>query len=402
MQHNGRRVIGIPELLNSIVYRLSPHKQRELMRVSKYFFSSIGPMAWRKIPGFDIILRLVRGAKGKTRKVMDTQGIDSFKQITITLPSNPNLTRYNVYAPWVQELEIFAGHGLEIHNDGPFLTRLGGRPPLPNLTRLTARTGADIDSREMTSFLSMFICPSLIEIRTIIYKRDIYSYLEPFTVRTFLEKIQETCPEIQVLEFYPGRTYECPEGYKPGDRCRSLLRSFSNLRHFGSSSYILEPTTFAIIGNLPHLQLLGIRGFDMENPVLDEEVSIPETWFPVLESLRLYDVHPQDIKALWKHPPVVKKLVSVSIRTDPTTASDIFDDSMDGNEWIEAFLTALPHMTPGLKNLRFHVADEEGTRFQISQNARDGLSDLGLESLKLKVGNPYGVDKESEDEAYFN
>ncbi|KAL5631189.1 hypothetical protein ACGC1H_006881 [Rhizoctonia solani] len=152
------------------------------------------------------------------------------------------------------------------------------------------------------------------------------------------------------------------------------------------------------MGNLPHLQSLGIRGFDMEDPVFDEEVSIPETWFPVLESLRLYNVHPQDIKVLWNHPPVVKRPVSVSIRTDPTTAPDSFDDPMDGNEWIEAFLMALPHMSPGLKYLTFCVADEKGMRFQISQSAWDGLNNLGLESLELKLGNTYGVDEDSEDE----
>ncbi|CAE6410979.1 unnamed protein product, partial [Rhizoctonia solani] len=372
MQDNSRRVVEIPEFLNSVAHRLAIHKRRELMLVSRYFFHSVGPTVWKKIPRLDIVLRLIKGAEGKAHRYKDPQRVHpSFGQITMVLPSNPDLTRYNLYAPWVQELEIFAGRNIEIQKGGRFLTLLGGGPLLPNLRRLTTHTGADIGSREMSRFLNMFINPSLLELRTIIHKKGLPSHVHPSTVPALLKQIQETCPKILVLEFYPESACDCPEGYKPSDHCRNILRSFSNLRYFSSTTYTLEAATLAIMGNLAHLQLLGVRGSHMEDPVLDERVFISETWFPALKFLRLYDVHPQDINTLWNHPPVLKRLVSLTIQTDPTTAPDPSDDPMDGNQWIEAFLSALPRVSPGLKDLTFHVGDEDGTRFQISQNVRN-------------------------------
>ncbi|CAE7227652.1 unnamed protein product [Rhizoctonia solani] len=402
MQNTARRVVDIPELLTSVAYCLARRQRRELMLVSHYFFTSVGPTVWGEIPRLDIMLRLIIGAKGSHQRYgRDRQGIHpSYSQTTITLPSNPDLSRYHIYAPWVRELEIFAGRNLEIQNAGPFLALFGGGPLLPNLRRVTTHTGADIGSKEMMKFLNMFIAPSLTEIRTIIHKKGLPSYVHPSGVPAFIKKIKDTCPHIQVLEFYPESAYDCPEGYRPTDRCRDILRSFSNLRFFGSTTYIFEPSIFAIMGNLPHLAVLSVRGFYMEDPVLDAQVSIPETWFPALKVLRLYDTHPRDIKVLWKHPPVVKKLISVLIHTDPTAPPDRSDNVMDGNKWIEEFLTALPSLSPGLKDLTFYVGDEDGTKFQVSQHVRNGLHNLGLKHLDLKLRNTYGADSndESNDE----
>jgi hypothetical protein len=63
---NGQRVIGIPELFILIVHELDAKQQRELMAVSKNFFRSIGPIAWRKVPRLDILMKLIKNMRVKT------------------------------------------------------------------------------------------------------------------------------------------------------------------------------------------------------------------------------------------------------------------------------------------------------------------------------------------------
>ncbi|KAJ1304881.1 hypothetical protein OPQ81_006015 [Rhizoctonia solani] len=404
MWDQGQRVLEITELLNLIVHELDGKEQCKLMLVSKYFFYSVGPMIWKKVPRLDFVLRLIKDTKVRSENPGNSEGAyHEFTRITIMLPSNPDLSRYYIYAPWVQELEIFGGCSQEIYYAHPFLTLLCGRAPLPNLRKLTTHTGADnMRSKLLMDLINIFVCPSLIEIRTIFHKKGRSTYIYPSSVLDFLKKVQDTCPQIQVLELYSGTRfhYNSPEPFPFSHQCCEVLKSFSYLRSFTSTTRILESETFEILGNLPQLELLGIRGSRMDYPVLDERLSISSNWFKQLIDLRLYDLHPQDIKVLWAQPPLVKKLGSTLIQTDPTISPKPFDESLDGNVWIDSFLTALPSLTPDLHDLTFNVGDENGTSFQISEGVKNNLHSLKLKTLKIKLNNTYNIDEGPECDGY--
>ncbi|CAE6410454.1 unnamed protein product [Rhizoctonia solani] len=154
-----QRVIQISELLILIAQKLDAKKQHMLLLVSKHFFRSIGPLVWKRVPGLDIMMRLIKDVKvefNRSRVRGYSEWYDHCRW-TLTLPSNPDLSRYEIYSPWIHELEIFAGYDQEIKNLEPFLTRLDGYSPLPNLQRLTTYTTLSIGGEQLMAFINIFI-----------------------------------------------------------------------------------------------------------------------------------------------------------------------------------------------------------------------------------------------------
>ncbi|KAG8697314.1 hypothetical protein FRC11_000114 [Ceratobasidium sp. 423] len=319
-------------------------------------------MVWKSVSRLDVVMRLVEGAKVEFIHATTPHNY----RIMITFPSNPDLSRYDRYASWIQELEIYGGYYQEIINPNSLLTLLGGRPLLPNLRRLTAYTTAPVDARNLIDFFSMFTSPSLTEIRTIIPNKGLpqtsSSRVPSSSAPVFLERLKDICPQIEVLEFYPESTSagDWPERYIPSDQSRNTLSSFSNLRSFSSTTYILESAILSILGELPHLESLGIRGSPRELPVLDKQLSVPETWFPVLKDLRLYDVDPEDIQVLWNQHTIIKKLTSLLIQTDDSINRYAPDSPLYGKNWVGTFLQALPHLSPQLQGVAFYMGDLDG------------------------------------------
>ncbi|CAE6507203.1 unnamed protein product [Rhizoctonia solani] len=395
MRQNGRQVMEIPELLTIIAHELNAKERRELLSVSQCFFRSIGPMVWKRVPRLDLLLNVITDTKIDFSVAGTEWPYSQFTEITTTLPLKPDLSRYYIYAPWVQELEIFGGYSQEVFYAGPFLNLLCGNPPLPNLRRLTACTGADTRSRPMMNFFDMFMIPSLTEVRTIFNSKDHPTYTYPSLVAYFLDKVQKICPKIQVLELYPRTNdFYLSRPFTLSDHSCSAIQSFSNLRSFTSTSCVLKPKPLGVLGSLPYLESLSIRGFGMEDRTIDEQLSIPGDQFRRLVDLRLYGIHPQDINLLWGQPSLVKKLDFALIQTNPYIQLDDY--------WIESFLTALPNLSPNLRGLSFDTGNEIGMEYEISEdalNALDGLQlhRLVLKDFKIRFGNSDGdEDWESE------
>ncbi|KDN45564.1 hypothetical protein RSAG8_04888, partial [Rhizoctonia solani AG-8 WAC10335] len=166
------------------------------------------------------------------------------------------------------------------------------------------------------------------------------------SVPTFLEKIRTICPQIRVLEFYPNITDKSnwSERYIPSDP----LSSFINFRLFSSTTYILEPAIFSVLGGLPHLESLGILGSSRGLLILDldKQLCTPKTWFPSLKDLRLRDVKHEDIQVLWNQPALVEKLVSSQIQID------ISSSALEKN-WVGPFLEEFPRLCPHLEDVIF-------------------------------------------------
>ncbi|CAE6444820.1 unnamed protein product [Rhizoctonia solani] len=383
MQRKGRNIVDIPtELLIVIVDALNDKEQRELMCVSQYFFQVVGPGIWKTVPRVELLLRLIEGTQFSVTRIPVGYG-PSIGVHEMTFPSDPDLTRLNIYTPWVQELEIYGAYFQKIMNPDLFIATLDGRPPLENLRRLTAIISYPKianERNEPMNLFTMFISPSLIEIRTFTPPTGFYLGPRPFVhshvVRGFLEKIKNTCPKIQKLEFYPEiiGIYEWLD-----DPCRSILSSLVNLCSFSCTTQILDPKLLGMLGQLPHLESLGILGSSEGPSVLDGDLSIPETWFLALKDLRLHRVHHEDIRILWNQPTIVKNLVSATIQADALPYS---------KNWVGPFFQACLPLTPHL-NLSFYLNGGYGDRrirpeYWTWFEENDGLSPVFYSYLRAR------------------
>jgi hypothetical protein len=259
-----------------------------------------------------------------------------------------------------------------------FLAFLDGRVPLPNLRKLTSSTSAPVAGDDLIALFNIFICPSMTELRTVmpnqgLPRRDYSRVISP-SVPAFLQKLKDTCPHIEVLEFYTDgpvsfdqRNYD---RYSPTTQCRGILSSFSSLRSFSSTTYILEFNVLSILGQLPRLESLGIRGGSTEHPVVDKGLSMPEDWFPALKVLRLYDVVFEDIWILWKQATVNSKVVSLLLQIDYCDRQrNLGDFSLVGN-WVGPFLEGLLDVSPQLQCVQIYLGSED-KRSKIPQNEWD-------------------------------
>ncbi|CAE6448256.1 unnamed protein product [Rhizoctonia solani] len=205
MQENSQVVIRTPELLTAIVHGLDAPDQRKLMPVSKYFFYSVGPLVWKRVPRVDFLMRIIKGTIVDPLTVILPR-LFRYK-IFITLPPDPDLDRYNIYAPWVQEIDFFGGRILqEIANPNRLLTLLNSRPLLPNLDRITVYSIIPITEPSI-KLVNLFMNPSLKEIRTVLHEKDggiLRSFPMPWSLGPiFINHIKQTCPRLETLEFYP-------------------------------------------------------------------------------------------------------------------------------------------------------------------------------------------------------
>ncbi|CAE7141678.1 unnamed protein product [Rhizoctonia solani] len=355
MQTSAQHKIVIPELLDMIIRELDGEDQRMLMCVSKNFFDTAGPLAWKSVPRLELIMGLLDGVQVH-RKERDG------RRLTITLPADLNFGRYNIYAHWVQSLHIDKKNFLEIINLGFFTRLLNDRPPLPNLRRLTASTTNQINE-SFQDVIDIMISPSLVGIQIALPQHPhlvcdnqgprVLSAYDP----EFLDKLKTSCPNIETIEFYLDHYYIAEHDrfthYIPNDRTRAALSSFTNLRSFSSSAYILRPAIFSVMGELPHLESLGIQTLHWPSSVLDPQLSIPETWFPALKRLQLRRIHSEDIQTLWRQPNIVGRLVSLQIHAEI--------ESRYTRNWVDPFLKYLPSLSPRLEDVIFHVAGRGGS-----------------------------------------
>ncbi|CAE6397868.1 unnamed protein product [Rhizoctonia solani] len=390
---NGRRVVGIRELLDLIVHALDTKQQCKLMGVSKYFFYSAGPVVWRRVPRLDIIMSLVKNVKVKGEK----SRADDKWQFIITLPWNPDFSRYDLYAPWVQELELYCECYVEIANFDKWPSFFNGRVLLPNLRQLTASVDVPVDDIVLIKILHAFVCPSLTELRTIMpnqgLSEDLCLRVASFYVPALLQKIEVTCPQIEVLEFYPDGISGFDqlfgaERYAPTSQCKRILSSFSSLRSFNSTTYILKPEILGILGGLPCLESLGIRSTLTEPSVLDRQLSMPETWFPALKDIRLYQVSPDYVKALWSQPAVAKKLTSALLQINFLHPRHPGTSPLYAENWVGPFLEALPELSPQLQDVSLHIGYLDDM-LEVPRNKWDDFKlgyDLGDIFYRYKLG----------------
>ncbi|KAF8598823.1 hypothetical protein BDV93DRAFT_526539 [Ceratobasidium sp. AG-I] len=402
------RVALTPKLMWSIASFLSVSDLGTLMRVSQYFFHTVGPVKWRYIPNIETLMRLVPEAvqKRATRPVYGTRG--TFTQ-SVLLDDMSDLTRFHTYAPWVQHLEVFKPMTTYIFRNSRRLRNTAAeKPPLPNLRILSFSTEHEITPEDYV-WLVKFVCPTLVEIR---HKTD-YSpqhYLGASSAQMLIQNISKSCPSLRTLELYPNQDEFSFGGYSSLDAAVSPnLAGFSNLQSFSSTPIILKPAVLQALGGLPLLHSLCILDYHSLNEenkntvAFDKNFHIPNTWFPALRKLQIYDLHPQDITAIWDQPRLVLNLRAVTIRCYPDApalrrfhnngphgAGEVIAveevGESGGQKWINTFVAKLCRMSPHIEKLglRFDIHVGERRQYSLS-GVRKDLRRLPLCTVRLQI-----------------
>lgn len=304
-----------------------------------------------------------------------------------------DLTRFNVYAPWVQRLELFNDSiKYEFWCCRNFLDTLTDRPLLPNLRILSLSTDHGVLQYDYNTAVELFVCPSLV---VILHTTDYcpQHYITAQSARCLVQKVSALCPGLQRLEFYPGRCEFTHLHYSnlfssPDAAFPKILSGFSNLRSFSSTAFILEPVFFQALGGLLALETLCIVDYDPEEqipPSLDKDFRALDTSFPALRNLQLYDIHCRDITTMWSQPPLVQKLYAVTIRCYPGAPDDEETETLDGQEWIDTFLPSLARASPYIEQLdiEFKNLPCYPQRFWMP-DGREDLRRLPLRSVRLR------------------
>ncbi|KAF8598826.1 hypothetical protein BDV93DRAFT_547216 [Ceratobasidium sp. AG-I] len=390
---SARRVADIPELISSIASFLDNSGLAPMMRVSQHFFRIAGPSIWREVPNIEALLSLIPGTI--PRRVAHIRR-DSYQPFTqyITPPHRLNLTRFDIYAPWVQQLEIFSHMTIYKFRYSRRLTSITAvRTLLPNLRILSLSNENEMPSEDYDLLLELFVCPSLLEIRHIT-DYCLEHYIEPSSADLLIQKASAACPGLRRLDFYPDIDGFSHEEYlslmsSPDVAFPWTLAGFSNLRSLSSTPLILIPVVLRSLAGLPVLESLTILDYNPDTqaePSLAEDFKALDTWFPALRSLQIYDLHVKDITAIWSQPQLVLKLHAVKIRCYPGAFGDGQIGPVDAQEWINTFLSGLPDASPHIEqlNLEFkNLAYDSQKKYSLS-NARQYLRRLPLRSTRLQ------------------
>ena len=81
--------------------------------------------------------------------------------VKITLPDTLDLTCFNIYAPWVQQLEVFrCKTKYKFDNPSRLVNVAAERSLLPNLHTLSLSTNLKIYPEDYKVLVELFVCPT--------------------------------------------------------------------------------------------------------------------------------------------------------------------------------------------------------------------------------------------------
>ncbi|KAJ1305888.1 hypothetical protein OPQ81_010608 [Rhizoctonia solani] len=326
------RVFNIPELAQPICAYAPKEDIARLLRVSRLLFFNLFPYVWRNVDNVVALAALIPGAG------LTTYVVDPLPPLTVMrFPGSFNLSRFNIYAPYIRELEINSTlHIDEYDNWDGFLAFTRSRNLLPNLERIRmvpspsspfeaiAPIGGDT-IKWATAFLSTSLRALWIAPDPRLYEVEIASTHFTWTTlddaRSLLQLAFWKCPMLDTLAILPGdltvqktRLISDVRGrfseYRPPF---PLFPPFRNLRTLITSPSCLEPKSFGVLSTMPSLESLSIRGLAHLMPLYGSDLSIPEDAFPSLRHLEFTNLRWQTVFSLCNLEPLVRNLVTLRI-----------------------------------------------------------------------------------------
>ncbi|KAG9075426.1 hypothetical protein FS749_012908 [Ceratobasidium sp. UAMH 11750] len=339
------------------------------------------PLLWERVHGVSQFFALVSALDDETHTQISTQNLDGI-----------DFSRFDLYAPWTKNLEIFKNDELSISKRQSDILRYHSarRILFPNLVSITCtHPHSNADSLWILPFLT----PSLTSLEFIIVNPLQIPYISVPESSIVLHLLAETCPKLQTLGIFPAwdRTISSDEyalEYVPSNSRASVKARLEHIGPFFASIHplvsltcsepILNHACFETISTWPSLEYFEITLY------LADEYPLPKlagTAFPSLKHLGLYWFSPGVFDMFWSAPSLVSKLVSVKlILNDDSYSLEEFSDIL------VPILSTLRAGSPRLQNLWLRAVrfDGTGARYAVPVSVLSDLEVLPLETLHME------------------
>ncbi|CAE6493492.1 unnamed protein product [Rhizoctonia solani] len=348
------RVAQIPELLRFIHRHATPGTRTSLLQVSRSFFSTGAPIMWESVEGVHNLLRLIPN----TAIVASAMGI-SYKLI-ITLPSAPDLSRFNMYAHYIRKLEIYcpndsaSSDSITLTNWMVLSAHSRAHGLLPNLSQLSLQPtyGWD-DDNEPFIWARTFMSSSLTAIHFVAKVNRRHSMTFP-TASTLLRHAVSNCPNLHKLSLV---TLEQHMAQKHSNLPTALTfwdpsyyESLSSLplRELCCGASLLLPDNIYALTKLQSLERLELHG-DYGLPTRD---TLSPKMLPLLNTLILVAARWSDVIG------ILKLNVYFGVKSLEICVAENYDGEVLDGAVITSLTTLITSCCPTLINLEIDCGDD--------------------------------------------
>ncbi|CAE6439506.1 unnamed protein product [Rhizoctonia solani] len=307
------KVFGIPELACLICTNIRKHDNVNLMRVCRRLFRDVLPSVWKEVDGIVPLISMIPGG-GITNYESDP--FPPFVVLRCPDSDNLDLSRFNIYAPYVKKLTLPSVLQVDEHENLEKFIACSrslnqGSGLLPNINSISLSFPrrrpvyiwgyCEEIAAESISWIIAFLSPSLQKIVatppgvTSSFQHPAWVDLNLYF--KLLTCVSRTCPDLFSLDILPG------------DISKSSFKDFTFARRFSFTTNILEmhqplldfknlvtlivsPLSLSTgflhtIAKLPALKSFGIRGLEIDGQDYCSDVELPAESFPALKELEL-------------------------------------------------------------------------------------------------------------------
>lgn len=221
-----------------------------------------------------------------------------------------DFTRFEFYAPLIQNLRWYHSRAETISDWGSFISYAHSRTLLPNLRNIQLAAG--LSSQDYFWFTAL-ASESIVCIKTGRASDQPSTDIED--ISRLFEDIVVRCPALHLLgmSYHHRFTDEPVLLIRPWNPLLfQQIASMRNLRSLGMSTAIFQPTALQSIGSLPLLDALEIHGLSpllLPLPVIE----LPSNSFPMLRSLKISSLNAEEFMNIWTIHPLVARLTLVRL-----------------------------------------------------------------------------------------
>ncbi|KAG8742632.1 hypothetical protein FRC10_001181 [Ceratobasidium sp. 414] len=350
------KVIGISELADRIYCFLNSSDLASLVCLSRRVFGCVVPAKWEDVD-VQPLLMLIPGVE-----IFEDE-INSAYEYVLSVPNDPDLGRFNIYAPHVKHLRGTPRYTVVFPTQdnstlGPSL--------LPNLQHITLVSKRHYDHGDLkTIFVPIdidwvlyFLCPTLLSLEMLGVNQPADYANDEFLPRMdsaaclrVANIISDRCPRMETLRMFPddsSGTFSLPY---------AELTKMNHLRSFTWSGHRVDQRLMEVLGALPRLESLRFLSNIAETPnyywdfsdseddpgrdTVPDPITIASGTFPALRSLELCRLGPRTIAEVCALGPLFRHLGSLKVvyegypspyrRGGRTWSEDVFASLGDGS-----------------------------------------------------------------------